>query len=119
MRRRSAVIIVAGLVPFTLHLYGQDQVANDSLQQKLETQFALTTVSDDRASIVTRGSTLLLQKDGLLMYAIASPVPPLNTYKDGKMSQSWARDFEGTMLAPENQTTSSYPHRKFSVGVKG
>jgi hypothetical protein len=59
---------------------------NAGLQQKLESQYTLTKATADRSDIVTAGAVLVLEKDGLLMYSSTTSVPPLNTYKDGKIS---------------------------------
>jgi hypothetical protein len=60
--------------------------AQAGLQQKLEAQYTLTKPTADRSDIVTAGSVLLLHQDGLLMYVTTASVPPLNTFKDGKIS---------------------------------
>jgi len=86
------------------------------LQQQLNSHFTLTRVSGDRSDIVAAGTPLVLQKDGLMMYSTASPLPPANTYKNGKISQGgggFGRDFLITMATPGNGTSANYPQRKF------
>ncbi|MGB9245102.1 MAG: hypothetical protein WCC03_17255 [Candidatus Acidiferrales bacterium] len=60
--------------------------AAQGLQQALEAKYAITKTTDDKTDIVTAGSVLILQKDKLLMYATTTQAPPLNTYKDGRLS---------------------------------
>src|ERR1039458_7550944 len=60
-----------------------------AIQQKLYTQFKLTTTTADRSDIVTAGDVVVIHKPGLLMYAVASPLPPSNAYKNGKIGQGW------------------------------
>lgn len=100
-------------------IYGQGGDPKEALQQRLNGQFALTQITKDRSDIVSAGAVLVLQKGGLMMYSTASPMPPLNTYKNGKISQGasgFGRDFLITMAAPGNTTASSYPQRKFVAG---
>ena len=118
MQRFASMTLVAVLSVPALQVYGQ---GGDSLQQRLNRQFPLTTITKDRTDVVTPGAVLVLQKDGLMMYSVASPVPPLNTYKNGKISQGLAgfgRDLKGTLLTPGNGTTSDYPQRKFVTGER-
>jgi hypothetical protein len=56
------------------------------IQQKLNAQYTLTKTTADRSDIVTAGSILVLEKDGLLMCAATNGTPASNTYKDGKIS---------------------------------
>jgi hypothetical protein len=44
---------------------------NAALQQKLESQYALTKTTADRNDIVAAGSVLVLQKDNLLMNKVS------------------------------------------------
>lgn len=109
-----AVAAVAAVFP----LYGQTADPAVSLQQQLIAQFPLTKVTADRSDIVKAGAVLVLQKDGLTMYSTASPLPPLNTYKHGKLSGSFARDMQISMASPQGTTANDYPHRKFVTGEK-
>jgi hypothetical protein len=61
----------------------------DAIQQKLLSQFHVTTITADRSDIVTPGSVVQLRLDGLMMYSVNSPVVPSNNYKDGKISQGF------------------------------
>lgn len=88
-----------------------------SLQQKLDSQFALTQPTDDKTDIVTAGSVLVLQKSGLLMYSISNPNPPQSTYKNGKilpnLGGKFLRDIGNTMTNP-----GDIVQRNFVAGEK-
>jgi hypothetical protein len=58
-----------------------------SIEQKLTSEYTLTKTAADRSDIVTPGSILVLEKDGLLMSATTSGSAAQNTYKDGRISQ--------------------------------
>jgi hypothetical protein len=105
----------------TLPAQAQNDTEKTALEQKLKGQFALTTVTADRRDIVTPGTVLVLHKEGLLMYAIFSPMPPMNTYKNGKVTQGWSgfgRDMAISMRTPGNPPAEVYPRRKFVEGEK-
>jgi hypothetical protein len=93
---------------------GGDQKA--ILQDRLNSQFKLTRTTADRNDIVTAGSVLVLQKDGLLMCSIDTNVPPTNTYKNGKVSMGFGSDLAWTMQLGRN--SSEVPQRKFVAGEK-
>jgi hypothetical protein len=88
-----------------------------SLQQKLDSQFTLTQSTDDKTDIVTAGSVLVLQKNGLLMYSVSNPNPPQSTYKNGKISPNlggkFLRDIGNTMTTP-----GDIVQRNFGTGDK-
>ena len=58
-----------------------------SIQQKLIAQYPLTKATADKTDIVTAGAVLVLEKDNLLMYTTTTTIPPVNTYKNGRISQ--------------------------------
>jgi len=83
-------IFVLVMIGWMLNLTTLAQsVGADVIQQRLLSQFKLTTVMADRSDIVTPGSVVQLRQDGLLMYSVNSPVVPANNYKDGKISQGF------------------------------
>jgi hypothetical protein len=87
-----------------------------AIQQKLNAQFKLTTVTADRSDIVTAGDIVVLHKPGLVMYAVNSPMPPSNTYKNGKIGQGWGgfgKDLAIGMRSTDGTTAADYPHRTF------
>jgi hypothetical protein len=116
--RIAACMTVAAIMGATPWAYGQSGDPKNSLQQTLNSQFPLTKITADRNDIVTVGAVLVLQKNGLTMYSTASPLPPLNTYKNGKISQSFGRDLGITLLAPGNATAKTYPQRKFVTVIQ-
>ena len=101
-------------------IHAQDETQN-SIEHRLKDQFTLTRITADRSDIVTPGTIVVLHKDGLLMYQTSSPMPPTNTYKNGKVTQGmggFGRDLGITMLAPGGATSANYARRKFVDGEK-
>jgi len=82
---RSAYFVM--LLALPLAAFAQDQYSA-AIQKKLESEYQITKPSDDKSSIVTAGSVVLLHKDKIAMVPVtASPNPcGLNTYKGGKLS---------------------------------
>ncbi len=65
--------------------------AHDAIRKKLESEYQLTKITDDKSDIVTAGSVLVLHKDKVMMVASTSAANPcMNTYKDGKISPNGA-----------------------------
>lgn len=118
-RAFPSLLAAAVFVATPLMLNGQA----DGLQQKLESQYALTKATADRSDIVTAGAVLVLQKDNLLMYKSTTSTPPTNTYKDGKISQGvfgmaackWCRKIPGTGSVPSVDTRTFVTGEKFWV----
>jgi hypothetical protein len=114
--QRVSVVGLAAIVAMsslTLVAQGGDTAA---LQQKLNAEFKLTTVTADRSDIVTAGDVVAIHKPGLIMYATASPMPPSNTYKNGRITQGWGgfgKDLAIGMATPGAGTAAVYPHRPF------
>jgi len=108
----TAVAVLAGSGS---SVWGQ---RGDSLQQKLESQFALTKVTAGGGDIAAAGAVLVLKQRGVWMYSTASPLPPLNTYKNGKISKSMMRDMAITMLLKGNTGFLDLPKRMFAAGEK-
>jgi len=106
---------------FSITLMAQSGDPLFAIQQKLVSQVKLTRTTADRSDIVVAGSVVELQMDGLMMYGVSSPLPPTNTYKNGKISQGWGgfgKDLLITMQTGGNGTSDDYPHRKFVAGEK-
>lgn len=119
-RQLSNLSILLVLGSNALFIWGQSGDAA-AIQKTLNTQFKLTIITQDRSDIVTAGDIVQLHKPGLVMYAVASPMPPSNTYKNGKIGQGWGgfgKDLAITMVAPGGQTATNYPHRTFSPDEK-
>jgi hypothetical protein len=74
-----------------------------AIQQQLYKQFKLTATTADRSDIVTAGDVVVLHKPGLLMYAVASPMPPSNTYKNGRIGQGWGGFGKDLAISMEGQ----------------
>ncbi len=118
IRTTVYLIVAAALAIGTPRLYGQDQAA---IQKALTSQFTLTKTTADGSDIVTPGSILLLHKDGLQMFSIATKIPPTITYKDGKLGMGFG-DALGTDMAlsaaQKGANVSNVPQRKFVAGEK-
>jgi len=81
------VLAVLATAPWTAH--GQEGIA--AIQKKLEAEYQLTKITDDKSDIVTAGSVLVLHKDKVLMVAATSSANPcMNTYRDGKITPTKA-----------------------------
>src|ERR1017187_5862034 len=81
----------------------------------------MTKVTADKSDIVTPGSVLVRQKDGLLMYSIDTKVQPTSTYKNGKISMGFGTALGTSILLGQMQpgaNTSNVPQRKFVAGEK-
>jgi hypothetical protein len=92
----------------------------EAIEQKLNAEFKPTRIAADRSDIVTAGDRVAIQKPGLTMYAVASPMPPLYTYRNGKIGHGWnglGKDVEISMKTPGG-TAADYPHRSFAPGEK-
>ena len=104
---------------FSLRLVAQGDPA--AIQQKLSAQFKVTTTTADRSDIVPAGDIVVIRKPGLVMYSTASPLPPSNTYKNGKIGQGWGgfgKDLAIGMASTEGTTANDYPHRAFVAEEK-
>ena len=113
----STFLVFAG-TSSCLHAQAGDPAA---IQQKLYAQIRLTTITADRSDIVTAGDIVTIQKPGLIMYATNSPMPPSNSYKNGRIGQGWGgfgKDMLITMAAPGGATATDYPHRPFAPEEK-
>ena len=77
-----AVLAVAVMFPWL-----SAKAQGGSLQSQLEAKYTLTKPTDDKSDIVTAGAVLVLEKDKLIMYPTSNQVLPLNTYRDGRLSE--------------------------------
>jgi hypothetical protein len=117
-RLLTPAIAVAAVISSSL---GYAQIAG--LDDKLTAQYTLTKATASRDDIVTAGSVLVLEKDGLLMYTTTTTVPPTNTYKDGKIStgvfgvgaSKWLHKIPGTGSAPNPDNRTFVSGEKFWV----
>ncbi len=94
------------------------------VQKKLNAEFSLTKTTADRSDIVTAGSVLVLQKDGLVMYSSSTAAPAMNIYKDGHFQRNEFKDrwkVLGQRFKVGNTDTTdlnSIPHHTFVSGEK-
>lgn len=92
----------------------------EAIEQKLYSEFKPTTISADRSQIIKVGDRAVIQKPGLTMYDVGSPMPPLFTYKNGKIGRGlmgFGKDVVISMKTPGG-TSADYPHRVFAPGDK-
>lgn len=118
MRRSIYFMLAAILVSVVPCVQGQDQAA---IQKALTSQFVLTKTTADGSDIVTPGSILVLHKDGLQMFSLATKIPPTITYKDGKLGMGFGDAFGTDMAlsaAHKGANVSNVPQRKFVAGEK-
>jgi len=112
-----------GLAAIALMLCGllvAQAVDTESIEQKLNAEFIPTRISADRLDVVTPGTRVAIQKPGLTMYDVASPMPPLYTYKNGKIGRGltgFGKDFKISLKTPGG-TSADYLHRPFALGEK-
>ena len=114
MRKMAQLAAMA----FLAILCAQAQTDQSALQQKLNGQFQLTQLSGDRNTVTGTGTVLRINKDGLVMYPTSSPLPPSNTYKNGRITQGgsgFGRDLAITMARGGQGTANDLAHRKFAV----
>jgi hypothetical protein len=112
----AACIATAGVLACLPSALGGQ--TGSSLQQQLQSQFTLTKLTPDGSDIATQGAALVLQKKGVWMYGLTSPQPPLNTYKNGKLSKSFSRDMAIGLQTPGGNGLTSLPMRSFEAGEK-
>jgi hypothetical protein len=62
------------------------------LQQQLNSQFKLTTITADRTDIVTAGDIVVLHQPGVVLFSVDSSQPPTNTYKGGRIGQGFGTE---------------------------
>jgi hypothetical protein len=79
--------LIALLTLSPVSLLAQDKDWRSAIQDALESQYSLTKASADKSTIVTTGAILVLKKDDLVMFTTSALSPPVNTYKDGRITQ--------------------------------
>jgi len=92
----------------------------EAIEQKLFAEFKPTVLAADRSEIITTGERVVIQKPGLSMYAVASPMPPLFTYRNGKIGRGLTglgKDVAISIKTPGG-TAADYGHRSFSPGER-
>jgi hypothetical protein len=113
--------MAAIVLAFHVSLMAQSGDPLSAIQAQISSAFKVSKLTADRSDIVTVGDVVQLHKPGLIMYAVASPLPPANSYKNGKIGQGWGgfgKDLMIGMSAPDGTTAASYPHRQFVAEEK-
>lgn len=88
----------------------------DAIQQKLDAMYLPTKITADRTDIVAAGSIVVLHAEGMVMYAVSAPLPPSNSYKNGRIVHGLGglgRELAISVMTPDGGTSASYPQRKF------
>lgn len=119
LTRYTAGLIAAVVLMCAAAVFAQDDAPKSAIEQRLKAQFALTKLTADRRDIVTPGSVVVLQKDGLQMCSTDAKVPITNTYKGGKISWNFgAKMAWNAAVGMSGQKASVLPQRKFVTGEK-
>ena len=127
MKRAFQLITAVTLMSMApcLHCRVGDPVVD--IKQRLTSQFKLTKSTFDSLDIVTPGSILVLQKDGMLMCAVANGsgrpyLAAASTYKDGRISHGFENGsaplFHGRKLEQPRADCGTAPQRTFVAGEK-
>jgi outer membrane protein assembly factor BamE (lipoprotein component of BamABCDE complex) len=112
----TAAALLLSLAPW---LHAQDPKAE--IQKRLTSQFVLTKTTAGGADITEAGSVLVLHKDGLVMVSTDTRYTPTTTYKDGKLSITFADKLSANMAlnsAQQGSNLSNVPQRRFVTGEK-
>jgi hypothetical protein len=120
-RLRFPLIAFVALLSISSTTISAQVDAGAAIQQQLASQFKVTTVTADRADIVTAGDVVQIHKPGLIMYAVDSPLPASNSYKNGKISQGasgFGNDFKIGVLSQQAGKASVYSKRNFGQEEK-
>jgi hypothetical protein len=119
---KTAPVAASAVPSGTQNASGASKTASlPALTAELNARFKPTKLTADSTDIVTPGTILVLQKDGLLMFSTDTRVPPTSTYKDGKLGMGF-----GTKVAlnielgqlQQGATSDNVPQRKFVTGEK-
>ncbi|HEU4952591.1 MAG TPA: hypothetical protein VFT46_11620 [Holophagaceae bacterium] len=89
--------------------------APDSVPDRIAAVYALTKPTADQTAIVKQGDVLVLKKDDLFMCSIVSAIPSYNTYKRGKIGQSFLNKMK---FFTASGNTATVPTRTFVAGEK-
>lgn len=110
--------LLATVVVFSSALAQDETSRLADIQSDLASMYQLARTSADGTDIVTAGSVLILQKDGLVMNNVTQPYPLVNVYKNGALTRS-ALSAGLSILDAFGQSSSSDPAlRTFLRGEK-
>ena len=120
MRRITQLTVATVLFGLAARCHAQTDDAGAAIQKALNRQYTSAKLSNDKKEIVTAGSILVLQKDGLLTYSADVAAAPVNTYKSGKLSQGFGDMLTVDMIDGMNRSggPSSIPKKKLVAGEK-
>lgn len=115
--RSSASIVVAtfALAAALLLTTPVASAQTGSIPERIEASYALTKPTADLTEIVKPGDVLVLNKDDLFMCAISSAIPSYNTYKGGKLRQSFLNKMK---FFTASGSAPTVPTRMFVAGEK-
>src|ERR1700683_896289 len=86
MRFTFPIAVLAAVLCAVSLVVAQDQGAKDNLSKLLQSQYVLTKASPDNTNIITPGTVLLIQKDGMVgdgtggVHIVYTP----NNYRNGQ-----------------------------------
>ncbi|HET8715271.1 MAG TPA: hypothetical protein VFM16_05570 [Holophagaceae bacterium] len=86
-----------------------------SVPDRIASAYVFTKPTADMTDIVKQGDVLVLKKDDLFMCSIVSAIPSVNTYKRGKISQSF---FNKMKFFTASGSAPTVPTRTFVAGEK-
>lgn len=84
----AATILLLALVLKVADAEAQSAVPVDAIQKQLLQYYQTAKATADGTDLVTAGSVLVLQKDHLLMDKVDQPIPSMNTYQKGAISNA-------------------------------
>jgi hypothetical protein len=87
LKRLAAPFFLAGLILTSVD--GEAQTVQvDAIQKQLAEYYQTAKATADGTDLVTAGSVLVLQKDHLLMDKVDQPIPSMNFYQKGAISNA-------------------------------
>ena len=120
LRLRALGFTLAAIL-CTLGATAQSSDPITAIQDKLQSSFRLTKITDDRSDIVKAGDIIEFHKGGMIMCSTPSEAAS-NTYKDGAITQGMLGGKGGSILHGvlhgKTVEESACPHRKFVDGEK-
>jgi hypothetical protein len=87
-KKLAAPFLVLALVTLATDVEAQSAVQVDAIQKQLLQFYQPAKATADGTDLVTAGSVLVLQKDNLLMDKVDQPLPSMNTYQKGAITNA-------------------------------
>ena len=119
-RARSFWAFGLATLAFSVALRAQTGEPTELVLKRLIEQFVPTVFNQDGTDIVTAGTVVTLQKDGLLLFRRPVEYCPISTYKNGKLSQGFGDKVDvalGDKLGDVNGFMS-FPQKNLGFGEK-